>query len=871
MLTFDQAAGITPIYPSTPTFTDVTASQPYYGYIEAAVKAGIINGTSATTFSPLGCLTRAQIAKIEVLGLGDGAEATALASQATSFTDNALLPAWSRGYVAEAVKLGLVHGYPDNTYRPNQSMTASDESFFVAQYKTVLANKSFTISASSTNVGSGQQVTLTSSGTTEAVTYSVNSSNAVISGSTFVATEPGDYIVTGTTSGGATATVKISVYGAPTALRIDVPSTLVANGASGVTVTVDILDAQGNTVADASDAITISGYGQALTTPTATTVSAVNGVATFTFHAGTVAGGTDTLKASDNTDSAIPAATIQVSTTVQTPTSIKVTMPQSLPANTQGTTAEAYATIVDQSGTPILGGSYSLTATVSGPASLDASGDKSITGAYVGNGSATNTGAAFTLFNIQGSAGTITLTVTASVSGVKAGTGTTQAVFTGAPAALKVSETTSTVSADTVAGSSIVSPFDTLTITAVDQNGNETSWSGTAKVTETSGGSATGAIFMGGSTTGTLSEPFSSQSSQTVPLYTNATGTAGTYTFTVTDAAGALTSANVTVTVTPGAPTTFQVSPAVYVGAASPSAPIWAQLYDAHGNPVSEAGVTVTFTAPSGASVSSASTTTGANGRAQVTATVPLSSYQNVAFTVTAPSLNQTKTAYLDYASSTIATQISISATPPYQVTSGQPISFTFTAKDQYGNQVSTNDVLTVTPSGTGSFSPTSLVANANGTWTVDMTGGTATVTAIAERSGPVRLSAVDTSVSAQPTASYGVSVMAGAWAGWALVTNTGVMVGNDVGLNDGGTLTVAANTPVAITLEAIDAQGNPTVFTASSSSVALSDAHGGTWRTDPTGTDITSLAVTSGFTARTLYYVNGSAQSGISLDGDAQ
>lgn len=309
VLDVDQAAGITPIYPGTPTFTDVAASSAYYGYIEAAVKDGIIDGTSSTTFSPLGCLTRAQIAKIEVLGLGYASQASALSFQPTSFADDSAIPSWARGYVAEAVAIGLVHGYLDNTYRPDRSMTATDEGFFIAQYRTTLANRNFVISAASTDVGEGQPMALSSSGTTQPVTYSVVSPNALISGSTFVAKAPGTYVVTGTTSGGTRATLTVSVYGAPVALRMNVPPAIVVNAPTAQTVTVDIVDAAGNTVADAGDAITISGYGQALTAPTSAAVSAVDGVATFSFKAGATAGKADTLTASDITDPGIPTVT----------------------------------------------------------------------------------------------------------------------------------------------------------------------------------------------------------------------------------------------------------------------------------------------------------------------------------------------------------------------------------------------------------------------------------------------------------------------------------------------------------------------------------------------------------------------------------
>ncbi len=42
------------------------------------------------------------------------------------FADNAEILDWMKGYVHEAVQAGILEGYPDNTFRPNQTSTRAE-------------------------------------------------------------------------------------------------------------------------------------------------------------------------------------------------------------------------------------------------------------------------------------------------------------------------------------------------------------------------------------------------------------------------------------------------------------------------------------------------------------------------------------------------------------------------------------------------------------------------------------------------------------------------------------------------------------------------------------------------------------------------
>lgn len=89
--------------------------------IELAANKGLINGASSTQFLPERSITRAEFAAmlVRALGLADG-------TADSSFSD---VPAdrWFARDVAAAVKAGVIKGYGDGTFRPDEQITREDQ------------------------------------------------------------------------------------------------------------------------------------------------------------------------------------------------------------------------------------------------------------------------------------------------------------------------------------------------------------------------------------------------------------------------------------------------------------------------------------------------------------------------------------------------------------------------------------------------------------------------------------------------------------------------------------------------------------------------------------------------------------------------
>ncbi|MGF7184601.1 subtilisin family serine protease [Desulfitispora alkaliphila] len=86
---------------------------------------GIVEGFPQGDFQPDGELTRAQLTKMLIQALNRGYHAVDLEGVSSSFDD---VPSnhWASGYMEAALELGLVEGYDDGTFRPNQNVTRAE-------------------------------------------------------------------------------------------------------------------------------------------------------------------------------------------------------------------------------------------------------------------------------------------------------------------------------------------------------------------------------------------------------------------------------------------------------------------------------------------------------------------------------------------------------------------------------------------------------------------------------------------------------------------------------------------------------------------------------------------------------------------------
>ncbi|MFA5792437.1 MAG: S-layer homology domain-containing protein [Candidatus Gracilibacteria bacterium] len=103
------------------SFTDVSATNPNYSAINSLVESGILEGYEDSSFKPDQEVNRAEALKIVLMGMG-----VTIGTDATStFTD---VPAmeWYAKYVATAVSLGIVNGYEDNTFKPEQTVNRAE-------------------------------------------------------------------------------------------------------------------------------------------------------------------------------------------------------------------------------------------------------------------------------------------------------------------------------------------------------------------------------------------------------------------------------------------------------------------------------------------------------------------------------------------------------------------------------------------------------------------------------------------------------------------------------------------------------------------------------------------------------------------------
>lgn len=114
-------------------FEDVDNDDPDYEYYRFLDERGIMTGFPNNLFYPYGEVTRAQAVQTMVNALGLETLAPSPPYR-TVFKDDDAIGDWARDAVYVASEIGLLSGYPDGTFRPNQPLTKADGSMLLMNF-----------------------------------------------------------------------------------------------------------------------------------------------------------------------------------------------------------------------------------------------------------------------------------------------------------------------------------------------------------------------------------------------------------------------------------------------------------------------------------------------------------------------------------------------------------------------------------------------------------------------------------------------------------------------------------------------------------------------------------------------------------------
>jgi hypothetical protein len=115
-------------------FNDVAWDQWAYDHIYACADAGIVQGYWDNTYRPALAVTRDQMAVYiaRALGGGDGSVQVPAGTAFPSFTDVGA-DHWAYRHIGYCVGAGIVQGYPDGTYRPDEVVNRGQMAVYIAR------------------------------------------------------------------------------------------------------------------------------------------------------------------------------------------------------------------------------------------------------------------------------------------------------------------------------------------------------------------------------------------------------------------------------------------------------------------------------------------------------------------------------------------------------------------------------------------------------------------------------------------------------------------------------------------------------------------------------------------------------------------
>jgi S-layer homology domain len=91
-------------------------------FVNDMISDRIMSGYIDGTFRPGNCMTRQEVAVV----LAKMLKLNVVQDKELSFADAHKIPDWSRGYIKAVVDKGIIAGYKDNTFKPENQVTRAE-------------------------------------------------------------------------------------------------------------------------------------------------------------------------------------------------------------------------------------------------------------------------------------------------------------------------------------------------------------------------------------------------------------------------------------------------------------------------------------------------------------------------------------------------------------------------------------------------------------------------------------------------------------------------------------------------------------------------------------------------------------------------
>ena len=117
----------------TPSFKDVKPGDWFFNSVEAAARAGLVEGKDNNCFVPNAPVTRQEAAAMLLRAAGLNAELGAAAFDKLPFRDKLQIAGWARGAVATAYRSGLISGISKTQFAPDQITTRAQAAALVVR------------------------------------------------------------------------------------------------------------------------------------------------------------------------------------------------------------------------------------------------------------------------------------------------------------------------------------------------------------------------------------------------------------------------------------------------------------------------------------------------------------------------------------------------------------------------------------------------------------------------------------------------------------------------------------------------------------------------------------------------------------------